>query len=49
MPQIAAGDPAPVDEYPETREDDELAHDHALDDGGIDLDAGAVAWGKAIE
>jgi hypothetical protein len=50
--QIAEGDPAPVDEYPDPREDDEPGHlddDHALDDGGVDLDIGAVAWGKAIE
>jgi len=49
MPHIAQGDAAPVDEYPETREDDELDSDHALDDGGIDLDVGTVVWGKALE
>jgi hypothetical protein len=52
MPQIAEGDPAPVDVYPDRREDDErgdLGDDHAFDDGGVDLDVSAVAWGKAIE
>jgi hypothetical protein len=52
MPEIAEGDPAPVDEYPETREDDEpgdVGDDHAFDDGDLDLDVDAVAWGKAIE
>ncbi len=44
-PQIVEGDPAPVDVYPERREYD----DHAFDDGGVDLDASAAGWGKAIE
>jgi hypothetical protein len=48
-PQIEEGDPAPADVYPDTREDDELDHDHPLDHAGVDLDVGAVAWGKAIE
>jgi hypothetical protein len=48
-PQIEEGDPGPVDDYPDLPQDDERSHDHALDDGGIDLDVDAVAWGKAIE
>jgi hypothetical protein len=48
-PQIEEGDPGPVDDYPDLPQDDERSHDHALDDGGIDLDVGAVAWGKTIE
>lgn len=52
VPHIAEGDPAPVYVYPDRREDDEpgdLGADHAFDDGGVDLDASAVGWGKAIE
>jgi hypothetical protein len=51
-PQIAEGDPAPTDAYPDPRDEEEPGHardDHALDDGGVDLDIGAVAWGKTIE
>ena len=51
MPQIAECEPAPVDVYPDRREDDQpgdLGDDHAFDDGG-DLDASVVGWGKAIE
>jgi hypothetical protein len=44
-PQIAEGDHAPDDSYPERREDD----DHAFDGAGVDLDADAVGWGKALE
>jgi hypothetical protein len=48
-PQIEEGEPEPVDHYPEDRLGDEPVHDHALDDGGVDLDVSALAWGKAIE
>jgi hypothetical protein len=34
---------------PDPRQDDEPGDDHALDDGGVGLDIGAIAWGKAIE
>jgi hypothetical protein len=52
MPRIAEGDPAPVDVYPDRHEDDEpgdLSDDDAPDDGDLDLDMSAIAWGKAIE
>jgi hypothetical protein len=41
--------PEPAAEYPDTPQDDAPGHDHALDDAGVDLDDGAIAWGKAIE
>jgi hypothetical protein len=48
-PQIEDRDPEPVDDYPDPPQDDEPGDDHALDDGGVDLDISAVAWGKAVE
>jgi hypothetical protein len=48
-PQIEEGDPSPVDEYSDPGQDDEPGDDHALDDGDVDLDNSAIAWGKAIE
>jgi hypothetical protein len=47
--QIEEGKPQPFDDYPDPRQDDEPGDDHALDDGGVGLDFGAIAWGKAIE
>jgi hypothetical protein len=47
--QIEEGDPMPVDDYPDLREGDDHAHDHAPDDGAVDLDISGVAWGKAVE
>jgi hypothetical protein len=47
-PQIAEADPVPAGDYAELRED-EPGDDRALDDGDVDLDMGAIAWGKAIE
>jgi hypothetical protein len=41
--------PAPADDYPDPREDDEPVGDHAHDFGVDDLDISAIAWGKAIE
>ena len=38
----------PADHYPGP-EDHAPDHDHAFDDGPIDLDIGTLAWGKAIE
>jgi hypothetical protein len=43
--QIDEGDLDPVDTYPE----DEPGDDHALDEGGVDLDIDAPGWAKAIE
>jgi hypothetical protein len=48
-PQLEEGDPEPADDYPDPPEHHDPGHDHALDDGGVDLDIGAMAWGKAIE
>ena len=48
-PHIEEGGPAPVDDYPNPPEDDEPDHDHAIDDGGVDLDISAVVWGEAVE
>jgi hypothetical protein len=47
--QIEEGDPVPVDDYPDARDVDEPSHDHANDDGGLDLDISGVAWGEAVE
>ena len=47
-PQIEEGGPEPGDDYPDPPED-EAGDDHALDDGLVDLDISAVAWGKAVE
>jgi hypothetical protein len=46
--QIEEGKPQPFGDYPDPRQD-EPGDDHALDDGGVGLDFGAIAWGKAIE
>ena len=48
-PQIEEGDPEPVDDYPDPPQYHEPGDDHALDDGGVDLDISAVVWGKAVE
>lgn len=52
-PQIADGDLVQAGNYVEPREDDEPedagGDDRALDDGDVDLDMSAIAWGKAIE
>jgi len=48
-PQIEEGEPELVDDYPDSPEEDEPGDDHALDDGDVDLDNSAIAWGKAIE
>jgi hypothetical protein len=47
--QLEEGAPEPVDDYPEDRPGDEPGDDHALDDGGVDLDVSAAGWGKAID
>lgn len=47
-PQIVEGDPVQADDYAE-RPEDEPGDDHALGDGGDNLDMSAIAWGKAIE
>jgi hypothetical protein len=39
----------PADHYTEPDEDHVGDHDHVLHDGPVDLDIGAMAWGKAIE
>jgi hypothetical protein len=48
-PQLDEVDQEPVDDYPAPTQDDEPGGDHALADDVLDLDMGAVAWGKAIE
>lgn len=49
-PQIEkGGDPVPAGDYDDPPQDDEPHHDHALDDGGLDLDISAVVWGEAVE
>jgi hypothetical protein len=48
-PQIEEGGPVPVNDYPDPREDNESADDHAPDDGAVDVDISGVAWGEAVE
>ena len=48
-PHIEEGGPAPVDDYPNPPEDDEPHHDHAIDDGCVDLNISAVVWGEVVE
>ena len=48
-PHIGEGDPEPVDVYPDPAEEHHPLGDHALDDGGVDHDMGAVTWGSAVE
>jgi hypothetical protein len=48
-PQVDDVDDQPEDHYPAAEDDHVHDHDHALDDGPLDLDISAVAWGKAIE
>jgi hypothetical protein len=43
-PQIEEGGP-----YPDLREDNGSADDHAPDDGAADVDVSGVAWGEAVE
>jgi hypothetical protein len=49
VPPVDDVDDQPADHYPEPEDDHVHGHDHALDDGPVDLDLGALAWGKAIE
>jgi hypothetical protein len=48
-PRIEVGSSAPVHDYPDPPQDDEPHHDHAPDDGGVDLGIGSVVWGEAVE
>jgi hypothetical protein len=48
-PQIEEGAPTTVDDYPEVHPDDHPDNDHALDDGGVNLDISGVVWGEAVE
>jgi hypothetical protein len=48
-PQIQEGDPVPIGDYDDPPQDGEPHHDHAPDDGGVDLHISGVAWGEAVE
>ena len=48
-PRIEEGGQEPIDDYPDPREADDPGGDHAVDDGGMDLDISGVAWGEAVE
>jgi hypothetical protein len=43
------GDAEPGDDFPEPAADDQPSHHHAVAEGLVDTDFGAVAWGKAVE
>jgi len=48
-PEIEGVDAEPADDYPERGEDHVSDGDHAVAEGLVDTDFGAVAWGKAVD